>query len=109
MAGCADNTPVVGAYPKTGKASWYSSRRTATGERFDSSDLTCAIRKADFGKYYKVCNTANGKCVTARHNNFGPAKYLYDKGRIIDLSKAAFSRIADVGDGVITVSVEEVN
>jgi rare lipoprotein A len=108
LGGCADNTPVVGAYPKTGTASWYSARRTATGERFDGVDLTCAMRKTGFGKYYKVCNADNGKCVVVRHNNFGPAKYLYAKGRIIDLSKAAFSNIADVEDGIVPVSVEEV-
>lgn len=108
LVGCADNTPVVGAYPKIGTASWYSAKRTATGERFDGADLTCAMRKTDFGKHYKVCNVDNDKCVVVRHNNFGPAKHLYAKGRIIDLSKVAFSHIADVSDGVIPVSVEEV-
>jgi len=107
LAACADNNPVIGIYPKTGKASWYFAKITATGEKFDSNDLTCAMRKTDFGKRYKVCNIANNKCVTVRQNNFGPSKYFYDQGRIIDLSKAAFSRIADFDEGVIKVIIGE--
>jgi len=106
-AACVDNTPVSGPYPKTGFASWYFSRITSTGEKFNSNNLTCAIRKNDFGKYYKVCNIANNKCVTVRHNDFGPSKYFYDQGRIIDLSKSAFSRIADPEEGIVRVTVEE--
>ncbi len=108
LGGCADNNPVVGPYPNTGIASWYSTQHTATGEKFNSNDLTCAMRKNDFGKNYKVCNMANNKCVVVRHNNFGPVKPLYNQGRIIDLSKAAFSRIADLKDGTIKVTVEEI-
>ncbi|MEI8349883.1 MAG: septal ring lytic transglycosylase RlpA family protein [Candidatus Omnitrophota bacterium] len=107
LAACADNTPVIGPYPKTGMASWYSAKITATGERFDGNDLTCAMRRTDFGKRYKVCNTADNKCVIVRHNNFGPAKRFYGKGRIIDLSRAAFSRIADLKEGIVGVTIEE--
>ncbi|MFA5276775.1 MAG: septal ring lytic transglycosylase RlpA family protein, partial [Candidatus Omnitrophota bacterium] len=99
--------PVTGTYPKIGMASWYSAKITATGERSDNNDLTCAMRKTDFGKRYKVCNIANDKCVVVRHNNFGPSKYFYDKGRIVDLSKAAFFRIADLNEGVIKVIIGE--
>ena len=59
------------------------------------------------GRYYKVCNIANGKCVVVLHNDFGPSRHLYDRGRIIDLSKTAFSRIADPEEGIIKVTVEE--
>ena len=109
LGGCVNNDPVVGPYPKIGMASWYSAKITATGEKFSDSDLICAMRKTDFGKYYKVCNIANNKCVVVRHNNFGPSKYLYDQGRIIDLSRAAFLRIADLQEGIINVRVDEVN
>lgn len=108
LTGCVDNKPVIGAYPKEGVASWYSAKATATGEKFDNNDLTCAMRKTDFGKHYKVCNTDNNKCVVVRHNNFGPAKRLYIKRRIIDLSKAVFSQIAALEDGLIKVTVEEI-
>ena len=107
LGGCANNDPVIGPYPNTGKASWYLAQITATGEKFRDKDLTCAMRKTDFGKYYKVCNIANNKCVVVRHNNFGPSKSLYDQGRIIDLSRAAFSQVADLKEGIIQVTVDE--
>ena len=109
LGGCANNDPVIGPYPKIGKASWYLTKITATGEKFSDKDLTCAIRKTEFGKYYKVCNIANNKCVVVRHNNFGPLKRFYDQGRIIDLNRAAFSRIADLEEGIIKVTVDEIS
>jgi rare lipoprotein A len=96
-------------YPMQGVASWYHARRTASGERFSDATLTCAMRRRDYGKLYKVCNRDNGKCVVVRQNNFGPSKKLYNKGRIIDLSKAAFRRLADLKKGVIRVTVTEVD
>jgi rare lipoprotein A len=78
---------------------------TASGERFNENDFTCAMRSRDFGKYYKVTNLNNGKSVIVRHNDFGPAKKLAKQGRIIDLSRGAFSAIADLRLGVIPVEV----
>ena len=82
---------------------------TASGERFDENDLTCAMRRRDWGTKFKVTNLANGKSVIVRLNDFGPNKRLHDNGRIIDLSKGAFQSIADLSKGVINVRVEEVN
>ena len=79
---------------------------TASGERFNENDLTCALRSRDFGKFYKVTNLDNGKSVIVRHNDFGPNKKLHAKGRIIDLSKGAFKSIAALSRGVINVRVE---
>lgn len=107
LAACSDDAPVAGPYPKAGFASWYSSKTTSTGEKFDAGAFTCAIRKKDFGKFYRVCNIKNSKCVIARHNDFGPSKYFYDKGRIVDLSKSAFSSIADPNEGVVMVTLQE--
>jgi uncharacterized protein YabE (DUF348 family) len=56
------------------------------------------------GGYAKVTNTANGKSVIVQINDSGP----YGKGRIIDLDKPAFEKIASLGAGVIGVKVEEV-
>lgn len=109
LPGCGqDNMPVSGLYPKEGLASWYVAKRTATGEIFKKNELTCAMRKRDFGKNYIVCNLENKKCVVVRHNNFGPSKRMFQKGRIIDLSKAAFSRIADLKQGLIKVRISQV-
>jgi rare lipoprotein A len=105
VIGREDTRSAPEPYPTKGLASWYSSRATASGERFDSTVFTCALRKRGFGGYYQVCNDASGNCVVVRHNDFGPAKGLFNQGRIVDLSEAAFSRIADLDEGVISVQI----
>lgn len=107
LAGCADDQPVKGPYPKTGLASWYDPSLTSP-ELFKKWGVTCAMRKTDYGKYYRVCNLANNKCVFVRHNDFGPSAGMYRKRRIIDLSKSAFRRIAELDCGLIQVSVSPV-
>ncbi len=108
IAGCAREEGVSGEYPKVGLASWYWATKTASGEKFNSNALTCAMRNRDFGKYYEVCNLINDECVVVRHNDFGPSKVMYKQSRIIDLSQAAFLRIADLKDGIIKVAINEV-
>jgi len=97
-------------------ASWYSTQScqkegtsgifTASGEKFDENALTCAMRSRDFGKYYRITNLDNGKSVVVCHTDFGPNKKLWKKGRIVDLSKGAFRKIADLRKGIINVKVE---
>lgn len=104
---------------QTGTASYYtreSCKRegtsgiyTASGERYNENALTCAMRSRGFGKYYRVTNLANSKSVIVRHNDFGPSKKLHNAGRIIDLSKAAFAKIANLKQGVIPIEIEVVN
>ena len=83
-----------------GRASWYSlpGRRTANGERFNPRAMTAAMRGFR-GRKVKVINMANKKSVTVRINDHGPARYT---GRVIDLSKGSFARIASTGQGVIS-------
>ena len=107
LAGCADDQPVKGPYPKAGVASWYDPSLSSP-ELFKKWGVTCAMRKADYGKYYRVCNLANDKCVFVRHNDFGPSAGMYRRKRIIDLSKAAFRKIADLDQGLIQVSLSSV-
>ena len=93
-------------YRESGKASYYAmkfqGRKTASGEPYDQSEKTAAHRNLPFGTILKVTNTRNGKSVTVRVNDRGP----FVKGRIVDLSSAAFSRIADLKTGVIDVQIE---
>lgn len=88
-----------------GKASFYADkyhgRTTASGERFSQQAATAAHLKLPFGTRVKVTNIANNKSVVVRINDRGP----YIRGRIIDLSKAMFEKIADSSAGVIDVSV----
>ena len=62
---------------------------TASGERYNENDFTCASWDYSFGQRLLVTNVGNGRQVIVRVNDRGPAKRLYKKGRIIDLSYAA--------------------
>ncbi len=94
---------------ETGKASFYAmkyqSRKTASGERFDQSANTAAHKKLPFGTKVKVTNIKNGKSVIVRINDRGP----FVSGRIIDLSRSAFSSIGNTSAGVIDVKIEVVD
>jgi len=92
-----------------GKASWYSQKdpgillTTANMETFNDSQLTCAMWDLPFNTILKVTNMENDKSVIVRVNDRGPAKRL---NRAIDLTKTAFSKIADLEKGLAEVSVE---
>jgi len=110
-AGCsAPSAPDAPAsdYRERGQASYYAdkyqSKKTASGERYDRSALTAAHRKLPFGTRVKVTNLRNNKSVVVRVNDRGP----FVKGRVIDLSRAAFERIGSTRSGVIDVTVEVV-
>ena len=56
-----------------------------------------------------MCRTDDAsRCVTVRHNDYGPNKKLVASGRIIDLSKGAFAKLASLTRGLLDVTVEEV-
>ena len=108
FCGCENNKPVTGAYPVKGYASWYNPWLVASGDRDNENKLTCAMRKKDFGRYYLVCNLENNRCVVVRLNDFGPSLKLFKRGRIIDLSRYAFSKLDDLRKGLIRVRIGEI-
>ncbi|EKE11533.1 MAG: Rare lipoprotein A [uncultured bacterium] len=79
---------------KKGQGTWYSFK----------GGLFAASTTIPRGGFAKVTNTANGKSVIVEINDYGPQ----GKGRIIDLDKVAFTKIASLGAGVIGVKVEQV-
>lgn len=100
----------------TGKASYYteaSCRRegtsgvwTASGHRYDEQGLTCALRRRDFGKRYRVCLQTNPtRCVVVTHTDYGPGRGPTAKGVVIDLTPAAFERLAPLAHGLVAVTV----
>ncbi len=107
-------TPVSSGFPTlmTGEASWYAEfspgirPTTANMEIFDHDQLTCAIWDLPFNTVLLVTNKENGKTVEVRVNDRGPAKRLCKEGRVIDLTKGAFEKIADLKKGLIDVKVE---
>lgn len=94
-----------------GQASWYSEcdkgilKTTANMEQFNDRKLTCAMWGIPFNTLVRVTNRENGKSVIVRVNDRGPAKRLARRGRVIDLTKRAFSRIASLKYGLISVQV----
>ncbi|NNM72387.1 septal ring lytic transglycosylase RlpA family protein [Enterovirga aerilata] len=78
---------------QSGMASWYGpgfhGRKTASGERFNTNDLTAAHRFLPFGTRVKVVNQATGRSVVVRINDRGP----FHRGRVIDLSRASAAAI----------------
>ena len=95
-------------HTESGEASFYDdkfqNRKTASGERYNHSLKTAAHNKIPFGSSVKVTNQNNGKSVVVKVNDRGP----FVKGRVIDLSKSAFSSIGNPSSGVINVSIEVV-
>jgi rare lipoprotein A len=93
-------------YTQTGLASFYSDRyhnkKTASGEPYKNSANTAAHMALPFGSMVKVTNIANGKSVVVRVNDRGN----FPRGRVIDLSKAAFSAIGNTRAGLIKVNIE---
>lgn len=90
----------------TGMASFYDAkfqgRHTASGERFNNSELTAAHKSLPFGSLVKVTNVRNSKSVVVRINDRGP----YVRGRVIDLSKAAAKKIGLSSTGTARVKLE---
>ncbi|WP_421215199.1 septal ring lytic transglycosylase RlpA family protein [Aeromonas jandaei] len=93
-------------YSETGYASYYADRyhgkKTASGELYRNNLNSAAHMELPFGSMVRVTNIANGKSVVVKVNDRGAFK----SGRIIDLSKSAFSSIANIREGVIKVKVE---
>lgn len=89
-----------------GKASYYGSewnrKKTASGRYFDTNQLTAAHKTLPFGSIVKVTNLSNGKSVNVTITDRGP----YVAGRVIDLSKASFSRIESLDKGVTKIQIE---
>lgn len=96
---------VSSVHAETGVASYYdkgfSGHLTADGERFDPQQLTAASRHLNFGTRVKVTNLHNGRSTVVRINDRGP----YAEGRILDLSRAAATRLGMLDDGVAPVRV----
>ena len=88
-----------------GIASMYSThfvgRTTASGEVFDSRELTAAHRKLPFGTRLVVTNKRNGRSVIVTVNDRGPHR----KGRIIDLSAAAAQQLGMKRAGLAPVEI----
>jgi rare lipoprotein A len=96
------------AGPRTasqGIASFYTEgTQTASGEKYDTNQLTAAHPTLPFGTKLRVTNVANGQSVTVRINDRGP----YVPGRVVDVSYSAARTLGMVGGGVAKVKLDVV-
>lgn len=97
-------------YDQIGTSSWYGAdfhgKKTASGQVYNQHKLTAAHRTLPIPSLIKVTNLKNKKTVVVLVTDRGP--YVPGKStRILDLSKAAFAKIAgSLGEGVLQVRVQ---
>jgi len=83
----------------------------ANGRRLDDKKLTVASWDYPFGTKLRITNTKNNRSVVCTVTDRGPARKLYKKGRIIDLTAAAFKAIAGkqgLREGILNITLEVV-
>lgn len=96
-----DTRPTVNVHSakgaQVGLASYYGrglhGKKRADGEVFDKNELGAAHPSYPFGTRVRVTNLQNGRAVTVRINDRGPAKRQRSQGVIIDVSEAAASAL----------------
>jgi len=88
-----------------GIASFYTEgTKTASGEKFNTNELTAAHPTLPFGTKLRVTNVASGQSVTVRVNDRGP----FVRGRVVDVSYAAAETLGMVGGGIAKVKLDVV-
>ena len=104
------------------KVSWYGpgfhGRLTASGEVYDENAFTAASPTLPFNSLVEVVNLSNGKKIVVKINDRGPYHCVQGTStavrplephhsRSLDLSKAAFKSIANLGRGVLNVKTRK--
>lgn len=105
---------VSSAATRSGVASYYGedpvaehlNHHQADGSVFDPNALTCASWDYPFGTKLRVC-AASGRCTVCEVRDRGPSRKL--KHRVIDLTVASFKQLAPLSQGLVNVTVEQVN
>ena len=90
---------------RMGVASWYGGpvfHQTANGEPFQPNKMAAASRTLPFNAHVRVTNLSNGRSVVVRINDRGP----YVRGRLIDLTPAAASKLDMKQNGLAPVSIQ---
>ena len=102
---CADEASYYTIESLKREGQWSKTKGVmANGQKYDENKYTCASNDYPFGTILKVTNTQTDKSVDVMVTDRGGFKKY---GRNIDLSKAAFSKIANLKSGVIKVRIEK--
>ncbi|HWX21481.1 MAG TPA: septal ring lytic transglycosylase RlpA family protein [Candidatus Binatia bacterium] len=106
----ADSSPQP---PAAGLASWYGEEHRgklmANGQPFDPDKLTAASWFYPFGTKVRVTlESAPGttRSVVVTITDRGPERRLVLDGRVIDLARAAFEKLAPAKAGLVRVTVQ---
>ena len=95
------------AYAQCGGASWYgpgfNGKRAASGEIFNENAMTAAHRSLPFGTKVTVTDQRTGEQIEVTINDRGP----FHGGRIIDLSKAAATKLGFRNRGTTSVCISQ--
>jgi len=93
---------------EVGLASYYArsfhGQRTASGDRYDPREMTCAHRWHAFGTLLRVTLLETGRSVMVTVTDRGP----FAAGRVVDLSWAAAKALGLMERGLARVRVEPV-
>ena len=94
---------------REGVSSYYSyecaAMPMANGRPFDPEKRTCASWFYKFGTVLIVRSLDTGLATEVVVTDRGPNRRLVKEGRIIDLSKKAFSEIAELNKGLIPIEI----
>jgi len=89
------------------KATYYSDafhgKVMRSGQVYDANKLTCASNTHKLGTKLKVTNLDNGKSVIVKVTDTGSFRKV-----TLDLSKKAFSKIAELDKGVINITIKKI-
>ncbi len=106
---------------KITNVSWYGpgfhGKMTANGETYNQDDITAASPVLPFNTLVRVTNLDNGKSIVVRINDRGPYKCIKGTSTAVrplephpkrgfDLSKGAFSKIANIDKGVLNIKYQ---
>jgi rare lipoprotein A len=97
---------LTGTDPIVCSATWYNMHgaKTASGERMHKDSLTAAYNSKSFGTKLEITNLDNLKVCTVRVTD----RMGNNISGKIDLSYAAFGKLANHGQGRIKVKIKEI-
>lgn len=94
----------VGTVQK-GKVSWYTGYKKTASGYFNPQSMTAAHRTLPFGTIVRATDKNTGKHVDVKIDNRGP----FINGRILDLTPAAFKKLAPTNRGVVSVEMKVIS
>lgn len=96
----------------TGKASFYSKNlhgtETSTGERYDNNKMTAASNFFKLNTWVRVTNSSSGESIIVRINDRMHPR-MARRGRVIDLSRIAATKLDFINEGIIKVQIIEID